>query len=230
MKFIITDEVFEKYPDAVVGVIVVKNIDNKGENNEIIEALRSEESKIKRELDLENLAEYDFIKSWREAYKKFGEKKDRASSEALIRRVLKGDEIPHINRLVDIYNYISIKYRIPVGGEDLDKIKGDIFLKISNGSEKFNIIGSREERPPFEGEVVYADEDKVICRKWNWRESDDTKLTEETKNAFLVIDSISPFSSMKEALEEFESMVKKFCNAQTSVFVLDKNNRMVEFD
>ncbi len=229
MKFTIEDKVFEKYPDAVIGVIVARNIDNSGKEEEIIEMLRSEEKKLRIDLDLDKLAEYDFIKCWREAYKKFGEKKDRSSSEALIRRVLKGDNIPPINKLVDIYNYISIKYRTPVGGEDLDKIKGDIFLKISNGSDKFTIIGSREDRPPFEGEIVYADGEKVICRKWNWRESDDTKVTEHTKNAFLVIDSIAPFNSMNQALEEFENLVKKFCGANTVVFILDKNKRFIDF-
>jgi len=50
-----------------------------------------------------------------------------------MKRVLKGNEIWQINKVVDLYNYISLKYLTPIGGEDLDKIKGDIYLNFAEG-------------------------------------------------------------------------------------------------
>jgi lysyl-tRNA synthetase class 2 len=203
----------------------------RGENKEILQLLRNEELRIKVEFQLENLAQNPFIQNWRKAYKQFGEDKDRASHETLIRRVLKGSEIRHINKLVDIYNYISLKYRTPVGGEDLDKIEGNIYLKFANGSEKFVLLGSSEETHPDKGEVIYSDNEKVLCRKWNWRESDKTKLTEDTRNAFLVIDALPPLTEelVKVAVNELAELVKRYCNGMTTTFLLNDKNSEIEF-
>ncbi len=230
MKFVISNHIFEKYSDAVIGVVVAKNLDNLGENKEIEKLLRQEEDRVKNEFNLENLAQNPIIANWRKAYKLFGSD-DRCSSEALIRVVLKGNQIRHINKLVDVYNYISLKYKTPVGGEDLDKIEGDIYLKFANSDEKFTILGGTEVENPKEGEVVYADDKEVICRKWNWRESDNTKLTERTKNAFLVIDALPPVTEniVKSAVGEFAKLVNKFCNPETSTFILNSENTQIEF-
>jgi lysyl-tRNA synthetase class 2 len=230
MKFIISDQILIKYPKAVIGIIVAKNIDNHGENQEIDRLLRQEENRIKNDFNLENLAQNALIQNWRKAYKLFGSD-DRCSSEALIRVVLKENQIHHINKLVDIYNYISLKYRTPVGGEDLDKIKGDIYLKFASGKEKFVVLGGREIETPKEGEVVYADDKEAICRRWNWRESDNTKLTEETKNAFLVIDALPPVEEgiVKAAVEEFAKLINKFCDAETLPLTLNAKNTQIEF-
>lgn len=230
MIFKVSDEIFAKYPNAIVGVVVAKNADNRGENEEINQLLRKEENRIRDDFNLENLVQNPFIQNWRKAYRLF-DSDDRCSSEALMRVVLKGSQIHHINKLVDIYNYISLKYRTPVGGEDLDRIEGDIYLRFAEGSEKFVILGGNEEEHPKKGEVVYADGKEVICRKWNWRESDNTKLTEETRNAFLVIDALPPVSedAVKTAVEEFAGLVSKFCKAETATFILNSSNVQIEF-
>lgn len=233
MKFIISKQIFEKFPDFICGVVIAKNIDNKGTSEEISQLLREEESKIRKEIVLEGLAQNPFFAPWRRAYSSFGSKPSqfRCSSEALIRRVLKGDNIRHINKLVDIYNLISLKYKTPVGGEDLDKVDGMIHLKLADGSESFVPLGSSETENPDEGEVVYADDKEVLCRRWNWRESDKTKLTEDTKNAFLVIDALQPLTEdvVRTAVNDFADLLKKFCNAETVTFVLNKNNSEIEW-
>lgn len=231
MKFVIADEIFEKFPEAIVGAVVAKNIDNSGEDKEIINIIRQEENKIKNELSLDGLAKDPLIRNWRKAYKLFGEDKDRASHDALIKRLLKGAEIRHINKLVDIYNYISLKYKTPVGGEDLDKIRGNIFLKFADGNEKFVLLGSKEETHPYEGEAVYCDGKEVLCRKWNWRESDSTKLTGETGNAFMVVDALPPLDmeTVKKAVSKMAELVGKCCGAEARIFVLNKENREIEF-
>jgi lysyl-tRNA synthetase class 2 len=231
MKFKIMPDIFEKYPEAIVGILVVRNLNNEGKNEEIIQIIRNEENRLRSELKLGDLAQNSNIANWRRAYKLFGEDKDRASHEALIRRILKGNEITHINKLVDIYNYISIKYRSPVGGEDLDKIKGDIILKFATGNEKFFMLGSTEESHPENGEVIYVDDKEVLCRKWNWRESDNTKFTEETKNAFLVMEALPPLAKeiIERTLEEFGELVRKYCDGNITTYILDKNNMEIEF-
>jgi DNA/RNA-binding domain of Phe-tRNA-synthetase-like protein len=231
MKFTISSDVISKFPEAIIGIIVAKNIDNKEEDQQIAQLLRNEESRIRDELQLENLAQNSFITNWRKVYKLFDVDKDRASQEALIRRVLKGDNVRHINNLVDVYNYISLKYKTPVGGEDLDKIEGNIYLKLANGDEKFVLLGSNEKTHPDKGEVVYADDKEVLCRRWNWRESEKTKLTDNTKKAFLVIEALPPLTEdvVRKAVNEFADLLKNFCNAETITFILSKTNTEISW-
>ena len=228
MKVVISKEVLEKYPDFVTGVIFAENVDNRGETNEIVRLINEQMETVKKTLSLEDLAEKPFIANWRKAYVAFGTKPSSyyASSEALLRRILKGKGMPHINNIVDIYNYISIKYRTPVGGEDFDKLRGDLSLRFADGSEKFTPLGSEENEPPEEGEVVYADEKEVVCRRWNWRESDKTKLTEDTKRFILVIDALPPVTKdvVKTALKEAQELLEKYCNAKCTSKVLNKDD------
>jgi len=228
VKVTISKQILEKYPDFTVGVIFAQDVNNKGEVKEIIDLVREQQKQIKESLDLKKLAEYAFITNWRKTYSSFGAKPSSylASSEALIRRILKDKTIPHINKIVDIYNYISIKYKTPVGGEDYDKLEGDLTLKFADGTEKFIPLGSQENQPPKKGEVVYSDNKEVVCRRWNWRESDKTKLTEDTNKFILVIDALPPVSRdvVEVALNETKSLLEKHCNVNCKTKILDKND------
>ena len=138
----------------------------------------------------------------------------------MAKRVLKGEQLPPINALVDLYNCISIKYVLPAGGEDLSKVKGAIQLKYAAGNEKFSRIGSEQNEPPEKGEVVYADTEGVLCRRFNWRESDRTKLTEQTKKAVIVLESLNPDDSFEEAVLELAELAGKYTGAKVRKFIV----------
>jgi len=234
MKFIIKKEIFNRFDDILTGVIIAKNIDNHGESIEISQLLREIEEKTKQDCSqLESTTKHPNIIPWRAAYKNFGTDPHeyRCSSEALLKRVLKGNEIWKINKLVDLYNYISLKYITPVGGEDLDKTKGDVYLDFAKGDEQFIRLGGTENEPPLVGEVVYKDELGVLCRRWNWREADRTKLTEETKNAILVIEGLSPVDrdKLELAAQELKDLIEKFCDGEVSYRILDKDQNEIQF-
>src|SRR3989338_3652042 len=150
MEFVIADEIFERYPEFVCGAVIVKGAENKGQSLQALQMIKTEEERIMQDFDLSNLSEHPLIRNWRDAYSAFGGKpaEFKPSNEALIRRTLKGKNVSHINKLVDTYNYVSLKYRTPVGGEDLDKVSGNISLRFANGSEKFVPLGSSENDPP----------------------------------------------------------------------------------
>jgi DNA/RNA-binding domain of Phe-tRNA-synthetase-like protein len=66
----------------------------------------------------------------------------RPASEALLRRTLNRRGIPRINSAVDAANLISLRYLIPVGLYDRDKIEGDVLLRLGRDGENFQRIGS----------------------------------------------------------------------------------------
>ena len=150
VKFTIEPKIFQTFPDAIIGLVGFQAIENKQEIPEITTQLRAEEGNLPQRLG-GLLIEHPHISSWREAYRKFGAKpKDYPSSiENLVRRVLKGSPVPNINALVDIYNSVSLRYLVPVGGEDSDKIAGDVHLTFASESESpVKLLGEPEMRPP----------------------------------------------------------------------------------
>lgn len=230
MKFSISEGIIEKYPDIVIAVIVVKGADNAGSSKEIEMLLDGAQSAVKSNFSLDILIKDPRISAWRKIYSDFGSKPSdyRPSIEALIRSVLNGRDIKHINKTVDLYNYISMKYVVPAGGEDLDKIEGSIHLKHAEGDEIFVPLNSDRAENPYNGEIIYCDSGKnVLCRRWNWRESDKTKLIEETKNCVIFIEGFG--GEVEEAASELEQLIKHHCSAQTQIFIADKENNCIEW-
>ncbi|MEK7111419.1 MAG: phenylalanine--tRNA ligase beta subunit-related protein [Patescibacteria group bacterium] len=233
MKFRIDQKIFEQYPEVLLGVVVLHNVNNKGEGEGLSQLLRETEKLTVEKIGDIPVAEHPNIISWREVYRKFGAKpKDYPSSiENLIRRILKGEQVRHINKLVDIYNVISLRHLVPVGGEDTEKINGDVLLTFAGDNEKaIFLLGEKEARPPYPNEVIYKDDAGAICRRWNWKEADRTKLTEETTDAFMTIEALPPVKKeqLQTALSELSEMLKKYCNCEVAVIVLNRDNLEVD--
>lgn len=233
MKLTISPLIFKKYPKLHVGIVVAKNIDNKGSDEKIAHLLKEIENLIKLDFIPEKLAQHPMISPWRTAYSEFGAKpsKYNSSVEALMKRILKGQEIPKINKAVDIYNYLSLKHLIPMGADDLDKIDGDITLKLADGAEVFIPLNSDEVEHPDKGEVIYKDHRNVLCRRWNWRDCDKTKITENTKNIILYVEGLPPVTKKKltEVCKEMAEVITTFCGGESEYFILDMGNPEAEF-
>ncbi len=209
-KFVISQSLFEKFPQLKVGVLILKGYDNSSVDSSVLEKTKKEEENIRSELQKDKLSELEAIKVWREAYSSFGAKpkKYKASVEGLLRRVLEGESLPSISNLVNIYNYISIKYRLPLGADDLGKLSSDVRLTYAKGDEQFIAIGSDEKKSPDEGEIVYKSENDILCRRWNWREADLSKIDGHSKNIIVYCESLlSDGSVLESAMKELQELL-----------------------
>ncbi|MEV4382473.1 phenylalanine--tRNA ligase beta subunit-related protein [Streptosporangium sp. NPDC049644] len=134
------------------------------------------------------------VEAWRETYRAFGAKpqRTRPSVDALVRRM----PPPEINRVVDAYNAISIRYGLPIGGEDLTRYEGTARLVRAAGDEPFEVVERGEPAidHPEIGEVVWRDDRGVTCRRWNWRQCVRTRITEETTDALFLLERLAPLS------------------------------------
>ncbi|EHA6439931.1 B3/B4 domain-containing protein [Clostridium perfringens] len=228
-KFIIEDDFWELFPNAKIGIITCNGIDNTiKDENQYKDMISQGEKEALTHLPNEEFSSNEVIKVWRDAFKKFKTKKGaRSSIEALLKRVSTGKVLGTINPLVDIYNSISLKYAMPCGGEDMDKFIGDIRLTKATGDESFITLGSDKSEPPYEGEIVYKDDEGAICRCWNWRESVRTMLTEDTKNAFLCIELVDENreKDFENALKELSQLVEKNLGGKSEISILHINNK-----
>lgn len=216
MKLQINKQIFEQLPNLKVGVLVLSGIDNKVDISKFFD---SEIEIITRNLtsrfDGMELGEYPLIKKWREIYKSFGEKKARSSIEALIRRIVNGKGLYKVNPLVDLYNLASLHFELPCGGEDIDSMKTHLELTVANGSEVFLPLGATETEKPNSGEIIYKSGDIVVCRNFNYRESDITKLTENTKNAIIVFEcALGDANNLNKAITWLSEKVKVMLKAK----------------
>lgn len=228
-KFIIEDEFWNLFPNAKVGIVICHDIDNTVKDEEQYrEMILQGEKEALKYLKDSKFSNNQVIKVWREAFKKFKTKKGaRSSIEAMLKRVDKGNPVGTINPLVDIYNSISLKYALPCGGEDIDKFDGNIRLTKAIGDEEFIPLGTDENSPPYEGEVVYKDNKGAICRCWNWREAVRTMLTENTTNAFLCIELIDEnrYAEFETALKDLENKVADNLGGRFKTSILDINDK-----
>lgn len=99
----------------------------------------------------------DITTAVRSMYKRCGidPTKTRPSSEALLRRVKRGDELPRVNSLVDIINWCSVETQLPYGLYDLDKINGDVALRLGHPGEEY--AGIRKDAVHVGGRLTLAD-------------------------------------------------------------------------
>jgi len=177
-----------------------------------------------------NLTEHPFIGAWRTTYRKFGVKaKDhKPSAEAMIRRILKGENIPHINTIVDCYLIIMCKYFLPLGGYDLDRIDGDIRLRYSSGGEEFTPIGVNEEELTNPNEIVYSDDSGILTRRWNYRDCEKTKITSKSKNVALFVEAgekTIPTSEIEKVIFDLKTLLQNFCGGAYNSFVAYSNKQ-----
>lgn len=217
MNFLIDPQVKVMFPDVKIGVLIAQGLTPCPRSNEIAALIRGSEEEIRKKYTLQQLATFPKIADWREAYLKFGFKPSsyRSSIEALMRRILQGKQLPSINPIVDLYNLISIRHMLPAGGDDLDKVEGTIRLTVAHGSEHFVMLGSEAPEKILEGEIIYRDDKEVLCRAWNYRECEKSKILANTQNVCLVLEGLTHTTKdeILRACNELKKLLIAYCNA-----------------
>lgn len=224
MRFRIEEPFWELFPDARIGVVVVRGVDNAAGAAAARTALGEAASEAAASLGEADVAAHPTVAPWREAYRAFGAKpsKYRSSIEGLLRSA-RGGGVRSVNPLVDLYNAVSLRFLVPCGGEDLAAVRGDVLLTRAVGDEAFVPLGSDESQPPAPGEVIYRDDLGVICRNWNWREAERTKLTATTRDAVLVLEALPSTAEghLRAACDDLAAAVRGHLGGHAGVALLD---------
>jgi lysyl-tRNA synthetase class 2 len=226
MRFSIADELWERHANLTVAVLVAGNVRVAPERPPEIARLVSEtEKQVIEQYATAELGQLPALAAWRAAYKAFGAdpRQYSPSVEALVRRVRSAGSLPSISNLVDVYNCVSIQYLAPIGADDLDRVHGDLGFRTARGTERYVPFGSQEPEHPKAGEVIYADQATVLCRRWNWRGGNDTKVTAETRRAVLTVQAIDAASAARvpRAAEELAGWLERTADARVDWWLLN---------
>lgn len=234
VKFYVTDEMFSSFPSFQVAVLHAKGINNNGLINDVSDIVQASIEQTQQIIKGIEVRKHPAIACWFKAYAQFGTdaRSYPSSIEALLRRVRNSGVTRRINTLVDVYNSVSIKYLLPVGADDLGKVSGNLGFRVANGSEPFMPLGGNQMEVVPKGEVIYADEEKVLCRRWNWRQSDVSKITEGTTEAVLTVQAMDEERILKTQTIAYDlaGLISKFCGGTTDVHIINNSSRYAELE
>ncbi|MBI2037619.1 MAG: tRNA ligase [Candidatus Magasanikbacteria bacterium] len=218
LKFEVAKEVLDLGVKIITARIVdVQNIDL----NSDFEVYKNEElEKIKGNWEGKKYKDDPVLEGFRDLHTKVGRSNRDyvASPEGLRWSFLERGRFPHINTLVDIYNLISLKTGLALGAHDIDKVQGNITLRLTKGDEVFIPLGKTEPTTIFPGEYGYVDdENNVICRL-EVLQVEPTKVSTNSKDIFVIIEGNVKTSPkyVENAAKEVCELITKFCGGTYS--------------
>ncbi|MHA2426016.1 MAG: B3/B4 domain-containing protein [Candidatus Thorarchaeota archaeon] len=144
--------------------------------------------KIRSSISLDIVKDDFLFRSYRDMYWKYGmdPTKTRVSSEAVLRRIVNGLNLWRVSNLVDVINLASAYHKIPIGLVDAAKVKGNLRIRVAKKGEIFVRIGGAEKECRGR-EIVLSDSEKIICFGYATHDSDSTRITNDTKQAHVIL-------------------------------------------
>lgn len=204
----IDKSLFKAYPEIRLGLIRfqadVREPDDlfwNYMNSDVLPAIRTS-------IEGKEWSEIPGVKGSRKAYKAFGRNpgRYRVSSEALLRRVRRGDDLYHINSVVDVNNLISVKSGLSVGSYDIGNIHGAVVLRKAEKGEGYTGIG--KEFLDMENMLVLADDEGIFGSSM----SDSTRamVTENSKDILVVLYCFENEIELSTVLDEGMQAFQKY--------------------
>ncbi|MGQ9507069.1 MAG: B3/B4 domain-containing protein [Candidatus Bathycorpusculaceae bacterium] len=179
--------VLSKFPELALCVGIINGVHVEKENEQIKKLKKNVYEEVRAKYKIETLKDNPIVRAYRDFYWKLDidPTKTRPSGEALLRRVLHGEDLPRISTVVDAYNLASMKTIIPISGFDKECLNPPFQIRFANNGETFTGIGMSKPLILTDNMLVLADEKQVLCI-YPYRDADYTKITEKTKNVVII--------------------------------------------
>ena len=148
---------------------------------ELFEEIRSKNS-------LDAIRDDPILRAYRDFYWTFGmdPTKQRISSEAVLRRILRGLNLWRISDVVDVANLASAYHKIPVGLIDTSTLMGGLSVRTAAKGEVFQRMGGSTITCKGR-EIVLADSEKIVCFGYATHDSDRTKVTGDSNDVLFLL-------------------------------------------
>ena len=180
-------KVCERFPELSICIGIINNVHVEKENAQIQRLRKAVYEEVRAKFNLETLKDNPIVRTYRDFYWRLDidPTKTRPSGEALLRRVLHRAELPRISTVADAYNLASTKTIISISGFDKDRVNPPFQIRFARSGETFTGIGMDKPITLSDKTLVLAEEKQVLCI-YPYRDSDYTKITEQTRNVLIV--------------------------------------------
>lgn len=177
-------------------------------------ALEEKKKGVIKKIKGVDLADNPILSAYRELYQLCRVEGFVPPAEYLIQLIKHTGRLPNINTVVDSYNLVSVETLLSIGAHDIDKIKGSLVFKITDGSELYIPLGVNKLEKVNSGEYACMDEEKIICRM-DVKQCEQTKITKETKGFIVYIqgNKNTDFDYLVKALDKICEYITSFCGA-----------------
>ncbi|MFW9976033.1 MAG: B3/4 domain-containing protein [Candidatus Thorarchaeota archaeon] len=176
-------------------------------------------TEIRSHMTLEDAKDDPIFRSYRDLYWTFGmdPTKLRVSSEAVLRRILKGLNLWRISDIVDIINLASAYHKIPIGLIDATKLVGDLVVRTASKGEIFQRIGGKALECRGR-EIVVADDEKIVCFGFATHDSEQTMITKGSNRVLVLFYGAEVVSRtiMNDALKITLDMIDQWLDCRVS--------------
>ncbi len=220
MKFSVSPDLFARYPNYVVGVVVARRVDNSQAHAQAAEAvLRQAEAWVREHAQAAEPHAY-----WHTALQ--ASQVDPAAHppavERLLARVQRGERIPSVNPAVDLANAVSLRHGVPLGAHDLDAVTGDLAVRLARAGDTFLSYDASEPDQVPVGEPVYADGKDIRTRYWVSRQSRTGRCEAYSQSLFFPIDGFVGVdnTAVRTAMDELASLLQQHLGAVTTSALL----------
>ncbi|MEH7117961.1 phenylalanine--tRNA ligase beta subunit-related protein [Neobacillus vireti] len=207
MEIQLSAEILKQIPHFKVGVIEYKEI-TVGDSPQMVKGrLQLFQESIFFELENKEITGLPGIKEWRNIFKTTGKDPNRYrhSAEALYRRIQKQNFLSSIHSAIDINNFFSLQYQVPIGIYDLDRLKAPVVIRIGKEGEVYNGLNGRTNS--LEHLILSSDENGAFGSPFV--DSDRAPVTISTRNALQVI-YLRPSTCDGDAAKLTESLMNMF--------------------
>ena len=176
-------------------------------------------NELRSVMTLEGAKDDPIFRSYRDLYWTFGmdPTKLRVSSEAVLRRILKGQNLWRISDIVDIINLASAYHKIPISLIDMSKLKGNLVVRTAAKGELFERIGGKIIMCRGR-EIVIADDVKIVCFGYATHDSDRTMVTMDSKSVLMLLLGAEAVTGqiMDQALQTTLDMIDQWLDCKVS--------------
>jgi len=190
------EEIKKRFCTLKMGISAIKGVSVESSSKQFNELEQTVVNHVRARYRLETLKDEEVIRRYRDFYWreiKIDPTKIRPASEALVRRILRGQRLPRILNVVDAYNLASIETMLSFGAFDLDKLRLPLTIRLARRREDFLGIGMKEIEYLSGKEPVIGDKEGIIC-VYPYRDSDRTKITKNTRNVLLLAGGVPGIS------------------------------------
>jgi DNA/RNA-binding domain of Phe-tRNA-synthetase-like protein len=181
---------------------------------------------IRSLISLDAVRDDPMFRSYRDLYWTFGmdPTKMRVSSEAVLRRIVKGLNLWRISNIVDIVNLASAYHKIPIGLVDASKLNGDLTIRTAANGELFQRIGGKTIMCRGR-EIVVADEKKIVCFGYATHDSERTMITKDSQRILVLLYGAEVVTTpvMDEALSITTDWIKRWLDCRVSEPIIFKS-------
>lgn len=200
---------------------VMRGIDNHG-RSEMWDAYRKKEvARFYEQYKDVDVHEDPIIEGYNILHDKTGVKrrKNIPSIQNLVKLLVKHEDLYYVNRLVDIYNILSLETKLSFGAHDMSKIDGDVTLRFTDGTERFQPLGQPEPIPINPHEYCFIDSSNEVLCRLEIRQVEKTSMSEDTEDVLLLLlgHDETPQEMLDEAMQDLIDMVQKYCGGSGEI-------------